>query len=82
MIKFKKMNKFKFLLPFFCVLHGYHDAVAQDLPNIITGVSDGKHVHRVRNRYKGPAALRYLYTELDSLIERQAWKAAGALQQD
>ena len=35
MIKFKKMNKFKFLLPFFCVLHGYHDAVAQDLPNII-----------------------------------------------
>ena len=29
------MNKFKFLVPFFCVLHGYHDAVAQDLPNII-----------------------------------------------
>ena len=67
---------------YFELLSVYDNESVQDLPNIITGVSDGKHVHRVRNRYKGPAALRYLYTELDSLIERQAWKAAGALQQD
>ena len=67
---------------YFELLPVYDNESVQDLPNIITGISDGKHVHRVRNRYKGPAALRYLYTELDSLIERQAWKAAGALQQD
>jgi hypothetical protein len=67
---------------YFELLPVYDNESVHDLPNITTGISDGKHVHRVRNRYKGPAALRYLYTELDSLIERQSWKAAGNLQQD
>jgi hypothetical protein len=67
---------------YFELLPVYDNEGVHDLPNITTGISDGKHVHRVRNRYKGPAALRYLYTELDSLIERQSWKAAGNLQQD
>ena len=67
---------------YFELLPVYDNESVHDLPNIITGISDGKHVHRVRNRYKGPAALRYLYTELDSLIERQSWKAAGNLQKD
>jgi len=67
---------------YFELLPVYDNEGVHDLPNITTSISDGKHVHRVRNRYKGPAALRYLYTELDSLIERQSWKAAGNLQQD
>jgi len=67
---------------YFELLPVYDNESVHDLPNIITGISDGKHVHRVRNRYKGPGALRYLYTELDSLIERQSWKASGNLQQD
>jgi hypothetical protein len=67
---------------YFELLPVYDNESVHDLPNITTGISDGKHVHRVRNRYKGPAALRYLYTELDSLIERQSWKAAGNLQKD
>jgi hypothetical protein len=67
---------------YFELLPVYDNEGVHDLPNITTGISDGKHVHRVRNRYKGPAALRYLYTELDSLIERQSWKAAGNLQKD
>ena len=34
------MNKFTFLLSFFCVLHGFHDSIAQDLPNIIMIYAD------------------------------------------
>jgi hypothetical protein len=67
---------------YFELLPVYDNESVHDLPNITTGISDGKHLHRVRNRYKGPAALRYLYTELDSLIERQSWKALGSMQQD
>ena len=34
------MNKFKFLLSFFCVLQGFHDSIAQGLPNIIIIYAD------------------------------------------
>jgi len=34
------MNKFKFLLAFFCVLHGFQASIAQDLPNIIMIYAD------------------------------------------
>ena len=34
------MNKFKFLLSFFCVLQGFHDSIAQFLPNIIVIYAD------------------------------------------
>ena len=67
---------------YFELLPVYDNESVHDLPDIITGINDGKHVHRVRNRYKGPAGLRSLYAELDSLIERQTWKAAGSLPKD
>jgi hemin uptake protein HemP len=60
----------------------YDNESVHDLPDIKTGIAHNGQLYRVRNRYKGPAALRYLYTELDSLIERQDWKAAGPLPQD
>jgi len=34
------MNKFKFLLPLFCFLQGFHVSIAQDLPNIIMIYAD------------------------------------------
>jgi arylsulfatase A-like enzyme len=34
------MNKLKFLLPLFCVLQGFHDCIAQELPNIIIIYAD------------------------------------------
>ena len=51
----------------------YDLEAVQDLPNIITAIANNGKLHRVRNRYKGPAALRMLYTELDTMIARQAW---------
>ncbi len=60
----------------------YDNESVHDLPDIITGVAHEGKLHRVRNRYKGPAALRMLYTELDSLIEKQDWKPFGSLKQE
>lgn len=60
----------------------YDNENVHDLPDIITGIAHDGKLHRVRNRYKGPAALRMLYTEIDSLIERQNWKPSGASQQE
>jgi hypothetical protein len=60
----------------------YDNESVHDLPDIITGVAHEGKLHRVRNRYKGPAALRMLYTELDSLIEKQDWKPSGSLKQE
>lgn len=60
----------------------YDNENVQDLPNIKTGIAHHGKLHTVRNRYKGPAALRMLYTQLDSLIEKQTWKPAGASSQE
>ena len=60
----------------------YDNENVQDLPNIKTGIAHHGKLHSVRNRYKGPAALRMLYTQLDSLIEKQTWKPAGASSQE
>jgi hypothetical protein len=60
----------------------YDNENVHDLPDIITGISHEGKLHRVRNRYKGPAALRMLYTEMDSLIERQDWKPSGGSRQE
>lgn len=60
----------------------YDNESVHDLPDIKTGIAHNGQLYRVRNRYKGPAALRSLYSELDSLIERQSWKSAGAQAQD
>lgn len=60
----------------------YDNENVHDLPNIITGIAHEGHLHRVRNRYKGPAALRNLYTQLDTLIERQSWKPAGTIDRE
>lgn len=51
----------------------YDLEAVQDLPNINTAIANNGKLHWVRNRYKGPAALRMLYTELDTMIARQAW---------
>jgi hypothetical protein len=55
----------------------YDNENVHDLPDIKTGIADHGTLHRVRNRYKGPASLRVLYAELDSLIEKQEWKPVG-----
>jgi hypothetical protein len=55
----------------------YDNPNVHDLPDIITGIAHEGHLHRVRNRYKGPAALRMVYAELDSLIARQSWSLVG-----
>jgi hypothetical protein len=60
----------------------YDNENVQDLPNIKTGIAHHGKLHSVRNRYKGPAALRMLYIQLDSLIEKQAWKPVGASSQE
>ena len=60
----------------------YDNENVQDLPNIKTGIAHHGKLHSVRNRYKGPAALRMLYTQLDSLIEKQTWKPVGASSQE
>jgi hypothetical protein len=60
----------------------YDNDNVQDLPDIKTGIAQHGKLHSVRNRYKGPAALRMLYTQLDSLIEKQTWKPAGASSQE
>jgi hypothetical protein len=60
----------------------YDNENVHDLPNIRTGIAHNGKLHSVRNRYKGPASLRMLYTELDSLIEKQTWKPAGASGQE
>jgi hypothetical protein len=60
----------------------YDNENVHDLPDIITAIADNGNLHRVRNRYKGPAALRNLYSEIDSLIERQAWKPVGIPSQE
>jgi hypothetical protein len=52
-----------------------------DLPDIKTAIAHEGKLHRVRNRYKGPASLRYLYNELDSLIEKQQWQPTGSNQE-
>lgn len=67
---------------YFSMQSEYDNEHVQDLPNIITAIDNDSKLYRVRNRYKGPTALRVLYTELDSLIERQAWKPTGKIQQD
>ncbi len=51
----------------------YDNEGVQDLPNIITAIANNEKLYRVRNRYKGPAALRMLYAELDTMIARQTW---------
>jgi len=60
----------------------YDNEGIQDLPTIITAITNNGKLHRVRNRYKGPAALRMLYTELDSLIAKQTWKPVPVIKQD
>jgi hypothetical protein len=55
----------------------YDNENVHDLPDIKTGIAHHGTLHRVRNRYKGPASLRVLYAELDSLIEKQEWKPVG-----
>jgi hypothetical protein len=60
----------------------YDNEGIQDLPTIITEITNNGKLHRVRNRYKGPAALRMLYTELDSLIAKQTWKPVPVIKQD
>ena len=59
----------------------YDNDKVHDLPDIITGLSHDGSLHRVRNRYKGPASLRMLYAELDTLIEHQTWKLIGVNQE-
>lgn len=59
----------------------YDNDKVHDLPDIITGIAQDGSLHRVRNRYKGPASLRMLYAELDTLIEHQNWKPTGANQE-
>jgi len=54
----------------------YDNEAVQDLPNITTAIATNGKLHWVRNRYKGPTALRMLYAELDSMIARQAWSPA------
>jgi hypothetical protein len=60
----------------------YDNENVHDLPDIKTGIAHDGKLHHVRNRYKGPAALRMLYTELDSLIEKQDWKPSGSTKQE
>ena len=67
---------------YFELLPVYDNENVQDLPNIKTGIAHQGKLYNVRNRYKGPAALRMLYTQLDSLIEKQTWKPAGASSQE
>ena len=64
-------------------LNGVYDNEGiQDLPNIITAIANNGKLHRVRNRYKGPAALRMLYIELDTLIAKQTWTPVTVIKQD
>jgi hypothetical protein len=56
----------------------YDNEGVQDLPNIVTAIANNGKLHRVRNRYKGPAALRMLYAELDTMIARQTWSPTAA----
>ena len=56
----------------------YDNEIVHDLPNIITGIEHDGRLHRVLNRYKGPASLQRLYAELDTLIEHQQWQPVGA----
>jgi hypothetical protein len=60
----------------------YDNEGVQDLPNIITGIAHNGKLHLVRNRYKGPTALRMLYLELDSLIAKQSWNPTTVIKQD
>lgn len=52
----------------------YDNDFVHDLPDITTALAQEGKLHVVRNRYKGPATLRMLYTEMDSLVERQDWR--------
>lgn len=63
---------------YFQMNHVYDNEKVHDLPNIITGIEHEGQLHRVLNRYKGPASLQRLYAELDTLIERQQWQPIGA----
>jgi len=64
-------------------LQGVYDSdKVQDLPNITTGINADGILYRVRNRYKGPAALQKLYSTLDTMIAKQNWKPVGKLQED
>ena len=60
----------------------YDNLSVHDLPDITTGIASNGRLHTVRNRYKGPAALRMVYAELDTLIEKQSWKPAGSGNQE
>lgn len=52
----------------------YDNNLVHDLPDITTALAHEGKLHWVRNRYKGPATLRMLYIEMDSLVERQDWR--------
>ena len=59
----------------------YDNDKVHDLPDITTYVAHEGTLHKVRNRYKGPASLRFLYNELDTLIEKQQWQPSGSNQE-
>ena len=67
---------------YFDMQSAYDNDKVQDLPNINTGINHNGVLHRVRNRYKGPASLQKLYSTLDTMIAKQNWKPVGKLQED
>ena len=55
----------------------YDDPRVTDLPATKTVINRNGKPGRVTNRYKGPKSLSVLYSELDSMIEKQSWVPMG-----
>lgn len=59
---------------YFSLQDSYDNPHVTDLPTILTGISKDGKVKMVANRYHGPQGLKFLYDELDQMIEVQDWQ--------